>query len=223
MSCEASELPSCQASLSAIKALQLCSSAAWQLGSYTFSMDSKKKASPGDSQKHALEAKLKALEAELKKMTELAARAQADLQNAKQRMTKDREELGRFASEGFLRKLLPTIESFRRAWEHLPVDLVAHEWVKGMTAIEQQLMKALAESGLKRMASLGAPVDPVRHEVLMTGPGPEGKVTEVFEEGYDLHGRVLRPAKVKAGDGSVAGSSGAGNEAPSAATAPRTG
>jgi molecular chaperone GrpE (heat shock protein) len=39
------------------------------------------------------------------------------------------------------------------------------------------------------------------HEVLQAGPGKEGEITEVFEEGYELSGRVLRPAKVKVGSG----------------------
>jgi len=49
------------------------------------------------------------------------------------------------------------------------------------------------------MSSMGSLIDPARHEVLMTGPGEAGKVLEVFEEGYELSGKVLRPAKVKIG------------------------
>ena len=48
---------------------------------------------------------------------------------------------------------------------------------------------------------MGEDVDTQKHEVLQTGPGEEGKVVEVFEEGYSFNGKVLRPAKVKVGDG----------------------
>ena len=64
-------------------------------------------------------------------------------------------------------------------------------------------MKQMTGVGLVRMQSLGQTVDPLRHEVLSIAPGEEGKVIEVFEEGYELHGKVLRVAKVKAGNGEI--------------------
>lgn len=148
-----------------------------------------------------LETKVKELEEQLMKLTDVAGRAQADLQNAKARMVKDDEERRKFAAEFVLQRLLPTIDNFQRAFQHLPEDLKNHEWVKGIFSVEQDLMKQLSALGLKRMESLGKPVDPNVHEVLMTGPGEEGKVIEVFEEGYELNGKVMRPAKVKVGAG----------------------
>lgn len=142
------------------------------------------------------------LKAELEKMRELAARAQADLQNAKMRGEREAQDLRIFASESILRKILPTLDNFQRAFQHIPEDLQNHEWVKGVQAIEAELMKHVSDAGLKRMQSLGELVDPQRHEVLSIGPGEAEKVAEVFEEGYELHGKVLRPAKVRAGDGS---------------------
>jgi molecular chaperone GrpE len=158
-------------------------------------MESKKK--PPKSAE--LEAKIKELSEQIAKLTDIAGRAQADLQNAKIRLEKSREEMGKFAAEETLRRLLPVIDNFQRAFQHLPEDLKNHEWVKGIVAIEQDLMRHLGSMGLSRMESLGRPVDPSRHEILMTGEGEDGKVIEVFEEGFELHGRVLRPAKVKAG------------------------
>jgi molecular chaperone GrpE len=144
---------------------------------------------------------IEALQAELEKMKDLAARAQADLQNAKARVERDAIDMRKFASEGMLIRLLPTLDNFQRAFQHVPDDLKNHEWVKGVAAIESDLMKQVSDAGLTRMQSMGQVVDPVRHEVLSMGPGEDGKVTEVFEEGYELHGKVLRPAKVKAGSG----------------------
>ena len=144
---------------------------------------------------------IEALQAELEKMKDLAARAQADLQNAKARVERDAIDMRKFASEGMLIRLLPTLDNFQRAFQHVPDDLKNHEWVKGVAAIESDLMKQVSDAGLTRMQSMGQIVDPVRHEVLSMGPGEDGKVTEVFEEGYELHGKVLRPAKVKAGSG----------------------
>ncbi len=142
------------------------------------------------------------LSEELAKMTELAGRAQADLQNAKDRMQKEGEELRKYALENTLLLLLPTIDNFQRAFEHLPEDLKGNEWVEGVVAIEKDLVGKLNALGLEKIESLGEKVDPEKHEVLQTGNGEEEKVVEVFEEGYMFNGKTLRPAKVKVGDGS---------------------
>lgn len=147
-------------------------------------------------------AEIERLNAELNRYKDLAARAQADVQNARARMEREAGELRQFASADLLRRLLPTIDNVQRALAHMPAELANNEWAKGIAAIEQDMLKTLADSGLQRMNSADAVVDPAKHDVLMAGPGPANTVTEVFEEGYELHGRVLRPAKVKAGDGS---------------------
>ncbi len=139
---------------------------------------------------------------EMKKFKDLAARAQADLQNAKTRIERETGDLRKFATEQLILRILPTLDNFQRAFAQVPADLSSHEWVKGVGAIEQDLMRQMTDAGLQRMQSLGAVADPARHEVLTVGPGEEGKVMEVFEEGYELHGKVLRPAKVRVGDGS---------------------
>jgi|GEM_PF-504813 len=157
-----------------------------------------------------LEKKVQELSDQLKRLTEVASRAQAELQNAKIRMEKEAADIRTFASETVLMKLLPTIDNLQRALKHLPVAIKKSqgappellEWVKGIVALEQEFFKQVGEMGLKRFESIGQPVDPHRHEVLMAVPGEAGKVIEVIEDGYELHGKVLRPAKVKVGDGS---------------------
>lgn len=146
---------------------------------------------------------VKDLTAKLQQMTDLAARAQADLQNAKIRMQKDSDDLRKFASEGFIRILLPTIDTFYLAFQHLPDDLKNHEWVKGVIAIEQELLRRLGEMGLSKMECLGQQVDTDKHEVVTLGSGEEGVILEVLENGYELHGKVLRPAKVIVGSGAA--------------------
>lgn len=141
------------------------------------------------------------LEAEVERFKELAARAQADVQNVRARAQRDGEDMRRYAAADLLSRLLPTVDNVTRALQQVPAELATHEWIKGIAAIEQEMLRVLAEAGLARMQSLGQPVDPERHEVLMTGPGAKGTVIQVFDEGYELHGKVLRPAKVKAGDG----------------------
>lgn len=149
-----------------------------------------------------LEAQITELTAKVGQLTELAARAQADLQNAKVRMKKDGEDLQKYAAEAVLKKFLPIIDGFQRAFSHLPADLKDHAWVKGVAAIEQEFLRQAGEMGLRKMEALGTQVDTARHEVLSVGPGKEGEILEVFEDGYELNGKILRPARVQVGDGS---------------------
>ncbi|MFA5273136.1 MAG: nucleotide exchange factor GrpE [Candidatus Peribacter sp.] len=150
-----------------------------------------------------LRAECSVLKQEADRLKDIAGRAQADLQNAKERLERERQDVGRFALAGALTKLLPTIDNFQRAFRHLPEELKNNEWVNGVAAIEQELVKQVTELGLQKINALGQPLDPTRHEVLQTGPGEQGKVLEIFEEGYEFNGRVLRPAKVRVGDGTA--------------------
>ncbi len=152
-----------------------------------------------DSHAAGSEKKIAELTEQLKKSSDIASRAQAELQNAKARLEREAGELRKFASEAVLMRLLPTIDNLQRALKHLPKDLEANEWVKGIVALEQSFLKQVGDMGLKRFESLGQEVDAERHEVLMQVPGEFGKVAEVIEDGYELHGKVVRPAKVKAG------------------------
>ena len=148
-----------------------------------------------------LEKEVWRLHGELQTFKELAARAQADLQNARARMGKEAEEMRVYAAELLVRQLLPTIDSFRRACQHLPQDLAGHEWVKGVLSTEQELLRQLRAIGMEPMDSVGKPLDPLQHEAIFTTPGEDGKVLEVLEEGYLFRGKVLKPAKVKVGNG----------------------
>ena len=146
-------------------------------------------------------AQLEAAQAEILRLKDIAGRAQADLQNAKQRLEREAADLRAYAGEGVIRRILPTLDNFQRAFNAVPQEIAGHEWVKGLTAIEQDLLKQVADLGLERMKSFGEIADPARHEIITVGPGEEGKVVEVFEEGYTLNGKVIRPAKVRAGNG----------------------
>lgn len=150
-----------------------------------------------------LRMELEALRQEANRLKDIAGRAQADLQNAKERLERERQDVAKFALAGAMTKMLPTLDNLQRAFLHLPEDIKNHEWVKGIQAIENDLMRVLTDLGLKRMESLGQTLDSARHEVLQTGPGEQSKVIESFEEGYEFNGRVLRPAKVRVGDGTV--------------------
>ena len=151
------------------------------------------------SEVEALQAKVAELTEQLQKATEVASRSVAELQNVKERLLREAAEVRKYASESVLLKLLPTIDNLQRALKHLPADLASHEWVRGVIALEQELLKQVGDMGLKRFESLGSSIDTARHEVLMQVPGEEGKVIEVLEDGYELHGKVVRVARVNVG------------------------
>jgi molecular chaperone GrpE len=169
-------------------------------------MPTSKKPEPAKESPEVVQFKMEyeALKKESERLREIAGRAQADLQNAKDRLERERQDVAKFALAGAMTKMLPTLDNLQRAFLHLPDDLKSHEWVKGIVTIESDLMRMLGDLGLRRMESMGQSLDPTRHEVLQTGAGGQGKVIEVFEEGYEFNGRVLRPAKVRVGDGSAA-------------------
>ncbi|MFH0769974.1 MAG: nucleotide exchange factor GrpE [Candidatus Peregrinibacteria bacterium] len=151
------------------------------------------------AERERLKAELSQVQNEVNRFKDIAGRAQADLQNAKDRMQREARDLRRFAMESMFIALLPTFDNFDRAFKNLPEDLKGHSWVQGVSAIEQELTRQLSSMGLRKMECFGQSVDPMKHEVLQTGPGEEGKILEVFDDGYELNGKVLRPAKVKMG------------------------
>ena len=87
------------------------------------------------------------------------------------------------------------------------MDETVRQFLTGVAATERALLEALAKHGIRRIASLGAPFDPDRHEAVFEVTDPErpaGTVAEVLQEGYLHHDRLLRPAMVgvaKGGDG----------------------
>lgn len=159
----------------------------------------------------ALQAEVSSLKEELSKkqaeapetLKELAARAQADLQNAKERMEREKRDIRTYALESTIVKLLPTIDNFQRAFTHLPLELQENDWVKGVTAIEREFMTMLQEAGLKQIETVGTTVDTSKHEVLQAVNGAADTVLAEFSAGYMLHDKVLRPAKVQVGNGTV--------------------
>ncbi len=169
-------------------------------------MTAAKKSQPaqGSPEITKLQAECAVLKQEADRFKDIAGRAQADLQNAKERLEHERQDVSKFALAEALTRLLPTIDNFQRAFQHLPQGLKEDEWVKGVAAIEQEFVKQVTELGLQKIEALGQPLDPAKHEVLQTEPGKQDTVVEVFEEGYEFNGRVLRPAKVRVGDGSTA-------------------
>ncbi len=130
-------------------------------------------------------------------------RAMADFENYKKRKEGENKELVEFAKEVTVAKLLPTLDSLEQALRHSPDSAAAdfkekfNVWYKGIEGILNQLDKALAEMGVKKIEALGKKFDPHFHEAVREVPGEEdGKVVEELQSGFELNGKVIRPATV---------------------------
>lgn len=138
------------------------------------------------------------------KTTELMAdlqRLQADFVNYKNRAEKDRVDAIKLGREMALTELLPVFDNLERAFAHTPEELKDNNWVKGVNALEKQLLNMLGNLGLEKIETVGKPFD---HNT-MEAVGVEDSASEhesetVIEEvqsGYMLDGKLLRPAMVK--------------------------
>lgn len=140
----------------------------------------------------------------IQELTEVAKRAMADLQNFKRRSDEERAGLLVFANLQFLQGIFPVIDNFGRAFQHIPEELKDHEWVKGVYSIEKQFVDTLKTLGLEEIpCTPGSKFDPRIHEGLLQGPGEKDTVIECLEKGYQFKKQVVRPAKVKVGDGNT--------------------
>lgn len=149
------------------------------------------------------EEKLKKLQEENKKLNEELTETQdvykrmlAEYANYKRRTEKEKEQLGDFTKAETLKALLPALDNLERAVEAPPGD----EYKKGIDMTVRQLEELLTALGLEAIDAKGATFDPEIHHAVMRedadGVEPD-TVTEIFQKGYKLGGRVLRPAMVK--------------------------
>jgi molecular chaperone GrpE len=128
-------------------------------------------------------------------------RKQADFENARKRLIRDKEEAIKFANAGLLVDLTGVLDDFERAISSAASGRDFGTLHSGIELIEKQLLGTLERNwGLARFDSAGQPFDPERHEAIATEPSPEHReatVLEDYQKGYTLHGRVLRAARVR--------------------------
>ena len=134
----------------------------------------------------------------LEEMTKIAQHALADLQNVQRRSEEDKKNWILYANAELLRELLPAIDNMNRALTHEPKD---EEWTKGIEQTMRQFWQILEKRNLKIIETKDQKFDPKIHEALMTGPGEKDMILEEFEKGYMLGEKVLKPARVKVGNG----------------------
>lgn len=139
--------------------------------------------------------------AELEGTKERFLRAAADFENAKKRLTRERDEFVKFSQESVMKDLLPVLDNFERALSHAGVvkDPAAKKVIEGIEMVFKQLSEILKTHGLARLKTVGEKFDPHLHEAVayVHEPGEEDRITDEIQAGYQLHGRLLRAAKVR--------------------------
>ncbi len=127
-------------------------------------------------------------------------RAAADLANYRKRMERESGEMTRAANADLIRRLLPILDDFDRAFQTVPADLRDLTWVDGILLISRKMFAILETEGLKPIEAMGKPFDPHLHEAVVheeTDKYEDGLVIGELQKGYLLRDRVLRPTLVK--------------------------
>ena len=154
-------------------------------------------AAPGAASAQAEEiAKLQAEKAEL---ADTLVRRQADFENYRKRIERERKDESRRAQSRLIEDLLPVLDGYERALS-AHADPAYEEYRKGLELIYKQLWDTLARHGLERIDAEGKPFDPNVHMAIdrvETHDHPDGTVVEVLQQGYRIHDRVLRPSAVR--------------------------
>jgi molecular chaperone GrpE len=147
------------------------------------------------------EDKIGALEKEIADLKDKLLRKQADFENFRKRMIREREDSQRYSNAALLSDIIGLIDDFERAIRSAEESRDFPNFLQGIGMIEKQFVEMLENRwGLKRFSSVGEGFDPNRHEAVQRVEGPAGSkptVVEDFQKGYYLHERVLRPARVK--------------------------
>lgn len=145
-------------------------------------------------------AELEAANADLK---DQMLRRQAELENYRKRLIRDKEEAVQYANESLIRDLLGFLDNMERALAAGKSSGDVKGLVEGFEMTQNQLLSTLDKNwGLKAIDSVGQEFDPSLHEACMMAVDEnldKETVLEEFQKGYTLHGRVIRPAKVKIG------------------------
>lgn len=166
---------------------------------------------------------IEALKLEVAQLKEQALRYAAEAENTKRRAEREMNDARAYAIQKFARDLLGAADNLARATAHSPrdsADPVVKNFVIGVEMTEKELLSAFERNGLKKIdPAKGEKFDPHLHQAMMEQPSTEvaaGGVISVLQAGYELMGRLVRPAMVAVAAKGSTGPS-AGGEQPASA------
>lgn len=143
---------------------------------------------------------LSALQEELNTARDQALRTQAEMQNLRRRVERDVENAHKYGMEKLIGELLPVVDNLERAIAAMESDSGDHSAIaEGVQLTLKSFHDVLARFKVEAVEPHGQPFDPELHQAMSMVPNPDvepNSVIEVFQKGYTLHGRLVRPAMV---------------------------
>jgi len=146
-----------------------------------------------------------AVNEEVAALNEKLLLAHADMQNLRRRAERDVENAHKFALEKFVAELLPVVDNLERALASAKGDSEANKGViEGVELTLKSLLDVLRRFNVEVVDPAGEPFNPERHEAMAMVPNPDAApntIIEVFQKGYLLNDRLVRPAMVVVASG----------------------
>jgi len=147
----------------------------------------------------SLAAKNEELAAQVASLKDRLLRGQAEWENSRKRILREKDDAVRYAAEGLLERLIPVLDNFEMGMQAAKTATDARAIAQGLEMVLAQFQQVLAEAGVEVVDATGQKFDPHRHEALghhETEEHPEGHVMTQMRKGYKLRDRLLRPASV---------------------------
>jgi molecular chaperone GrpE len=138
-------------------------------------------------------------QAEAAKWKDLAARNQAELENYRKRVARERDDDLKRARAGLLEDLLPVLDNFELGMMEVRKGDPKSPIVVGMEMIERQLKDFMSSAGVELIEAVGAPFDPNLHEAVSQEESKdvaEGRIIRQLRKGFKLRDRLLRASMV---------------------------
>lgn len=156
-----------------------------------------------DAAEDSLADTLAALRGDLEAAKQDVLYAQAETQNVRRRLEREKDEARAYAATGFARDILSVADNLARAVQAIPDSLREDEAMKGLVvgieATQRELEKVFASHGITRIAAMGLPLDPNQHQAMIEVPSAEaepGTIVQELQSGWMIKDRLLRAAMV---------------------------
>ena len=138
-------------------------------------------------------------EEKIASLEEQVKRSLADYQNLEKRTRDERQSWIKQSNKDFILRILPTLDHLETALKGAKDGGEDSSWLQGVEMAVKEFKRVLQEEGLEEVQTES--FDPNLHEAVSAQEGPDGKILEVLQIGYNLNGNLIRPAKVIVGKG----------------------
>lgn len=147
-----------------------------------------------------LEQQLADLQTKYDEIEDKYLRAEAEMQNMTKRFKNEQAQLLKYEGQKLATEILPVMDNLSRALQIKVEDEASSQLKHGIEMVVNDMEKALKDNSITKIEALNQPFDPTKHQAVKTVPVEKGQtpetVVEVYQDGYMLKDRVLRPAMV---------------------------